>query len=73
MYTDVETLYRETLARNPDAWLAHDNLGNILFQVPGDRAEAIAHFQAAIRAHPDYWEAHQHGKRVRLKCRAGWT
>ncbi len=58
MYTDVETLYRETLARNPDAWLAHDNLGNILFQVPGDRAEAIAHFQAAIRANPDYWEAH---------------
>jgi tetratricopeptide (TPR) repeat protein len=58
MYTDIETLYRETLARNPDAWLAHDNLGNILFRVPGERAEAIAHFQAALRANPDYWEAH---------------
>ncbi|MGB9454891.1 MAG: tetratricopeptide repeat protein [Bryobacteraceae bacterium] len=58
MYTDVQTLYRETLARNPDAWLAHDNLGNILFHVPGQRAEAIAHFRAAIRANPDYWEAH---------------
>jgi tetratricopeptide (TPR) repeat protein len=58
MYTDVETLYRETLARNPDAWLAHDNLGNILFHDPGQRAEAVAHFQAALRANPDYWEAH---------------
>jgi tetratricopeptide (TPR) repeat protein len=58
MYTDVQALYRETLARNPDAWLADDNLGNILFQVPGQRAEAMAHFQAAIRANPDYWEAH---------------
>jgi len=58
MYTDVQALYRETLARNPDAWLAHDNLGNILFYVPGQRAEAIAHFQAALRANPDYWEAH---------------
>jgi len=57
MYAGAETLYRETLARNPDAWLAHDNLGNILFDVPGQRAEAIAHFQAAIRANPDYWEA----------------
>lgn len=58
MYSDEQALYRETLARNPDAWLAHDNLGNILFQVPGQRAEAIAHFQAAMRANPDYWEAH---------------
>jgi tetratricopeptide (TPR) repeat protein len=58
MYMDEQALYRETLARNPDAWLAHDNLGNILFHVPGQRAEAIAHFQAAMRANPDYWEAH---------------
>jgi tetratricopeptide (TPR) repeat protein len=58
MYADVQTLYRETLARNPNAWLAHDNLGNILFRLPGQRDEAIAHFQAALRANPDFWEAH---------------
>jgi tetratricopeptide (TPR) repeat protein len=58
MYRDVETLYRETLARNPDAALAHDNLGNIQLRVPGGRAEAVAHFQAAIRSDPEYWEAH---------------
>jgi tetratricopeptide (TPR) repeat protein len=58
MYRDEETLYRVTLARNPHAWLAHDNLGNILFLSPGRRAEAMGHFQAAIAANPDYWEAH---------------
>jgi tetratricopeptide (TPR) repeat protein len=58
VYRDEETLYRATLARNPEAWLAHNNLGNILFQTPGRRAEAMAHFEAALRANPDYWEAH---------------
>ena len=58
MYADVQALYRETLARNPDAWLADDNLGTILLNVRDQRAEATAHFQAAIRANPDYWEAH---------------
>ncbi len=30
MYTDVETLYRKTIARNPDCWMAHNNLGIVL-------------------------------------------
>jgi tetratricopeptide (TPR) repeat protein len=58
IYRDQETLYRATILRNPDAWLAHNNLGNILLLVPGRRAEAMAHLQAALRANPDYWEAH---------------
>ncbi|MGA2114039.1 MAG: tetratricopeptide repeat protein [Bryobacteraceae bacterium] len=58
IYRDDETLFRATIASNPDAWLAHDNLGNILFRNPGRRAEAVAHFEAALRANPDYWEAH---------------
>ena len=32
-YRDGETLYRETLARNPDSWLAHSNLGSVLMHV----------------------------------------
>jgi len=58
IYRDSETLYRETLARNPASWLAHNNLGNILLQTPGGRAGAVAHFEAALRIKPDYWEAH---------------
>jgi tetratricopeptide (TPR) repeat protein len=58
IYSDEETLYRATLERNPDSWLAHNNLGNILLKDPGARADAIAHFEAALRVRPDYWEAH---------------
>ena len=32
MYTDIETLYRTTIARNPTCWMAQVNLGNILYQ-----------------------------------------
>jgi len=32
MYTDIETLYRATIARNPACWMAYANLGNILYQ-----------------------------------------
>ena len=57
-YRDEETLYRATLRRNPDAWLAHNNLGNILLAIPGRRDEALAHFHEALRLNPDFWEAH---------------
>src|SRR5882724_4611845 len=32
MYSDIETLYRATIARNPACWMAQVNLGNILYQ-----------------------------------------
>jgi Flp pilus assembly protein TadD len=32
MYTDIETLYRTTIARNPACWMAQVNLGNILYK-----------------------------------------
>jgi len=31
-YTDIETLYRATITRNPACWMAQVNLGNILYQ-----------------------------------------
>lgn len=58
MYRDAETLYRETLARNPDCWMAHNNLGSILSTMPDRSAEAETHFEAALRLKPDYPEAH---------------
>ncbi len=53
-YTDAETLYQATESRNPDSWLAHNNLG----VMPGRVSEAIAEYQEAIRIEPDYTEAH---------------
>ena len=58
MYRDIETLYRESLARNPGSWLAHYNLGVLFAEMPGRLPEAIAEYQAALRIKPDYVEAH---------------
>lgn len=52
MYRDVEMLYRETLRRNPDCSMAHNNLGEILGDRAGGAEEALAHFEAAVRADP---------------------
>ena len=57
MYSDAETLYRETLARNPASFMAHDNLGTILLD-KGRFSEAMAEFEAALRTEPDDPEAH---------------
>ncbi|HSF99487.1 MAG TPA: tetratricopeptide repeat protein [Vicinamibacterales bacterium] len=55
-YVNAETLYRETIRRNPDAWIAHSNLGGLLLD---DRpAEARGHVEEALRLNPDLAEAH---------------
>ena len=58
MYRDVETLWRTTLARNPESWMAHNNLGLALAETPGRLPEAMAEYQAALRLKPDSAEAH---------------
>ena len=35
IYSDAETLYRATLARNPESWMAHHNLAKALAEKPG--------------------------------------
>jgi tetratricopeptide (TPR) repeat protein len=55
-YADLETLWRDTLAKNPDAWLAHNNLG-VLLCAQGKTSEAIAHYQEAMRLDPYFVQA----------------
>jgi len=57
IYRDVQTLYAATLERNPQCWLAHLNLGSMLFE-DGQVAEAIAHFDAALRLNPNFADIH---------------
>jgi protein O-mannosyl-transferase len=52
MYRDYETLFRETLARNPGSGFLHSNLGVILMST-GRETEAAAEFGAAVRLAPD--------------------
>lgn len=57
IYTNPETLYRDTLRRNPDCWLAHNNLGVVLKQ-SGRFSEAIEHYRRTIALNPAFPEAH---------------
>ena len=52
VYADLRTLWTDTLAKNPGAWMAHNNLGLLLFG-EGRTDEAMAHYRAAIEAKPD--------------------
>src|SRR2546429_6984736 len=51
MYSDIETLYRTTIARNPACWMAQVNLGNILYQA-NRIPEAMDLFNQAMRIKP---------------------
>jgi len=55
-YADIETLWRTTLARNPECWMAHANIGLVLFQ-KGKIDDAIAHYRSALHMQPDWWDA----------------
>ena len=57
MYGDVETLYRTTIAGNPDCWMAHNNLG-LALAGRGQVEEAITHYQTALEIKPKFAEAH---------------
>ena len=57
IYTDAETLWRATAARNPDSGLAHNNLGAILRQ-QGRVDEAIIHNQKALETMPENESIH---------------
>ena len=56
MYTNMETLWRTTITRNPDAFLAYNNLGSAL-QIDGKIDKAIKLYRKAIQINPAYFEA----------------
>jgi tetratricopeptide (TPR) repeat protein len=57
MYADAWTLWNDTLRNNPGSFLAHNNLGTILFK-QGKEQEAKEHFAEAIRLCPAFENAH---------------
>jgi len=56
MYGNIETLWRTTLARNPGCWMAHNNLGIVLFG-KGELDDAIAHYRTTLQMQPTFWDA----------------
>ena len=47
MYSDIEMLYRTTIAENPDCWMARNNLGTILIG-RGQLDEAMSLFRRVV-------------------------
>jgi len=56
-YESMETLCRRALAANPDAWSAHNNLGDVL-NSEGQLNEAAREYEAALRLKPTDSSAH---------------
>src|SRR5262249_17479365 len=56
IYADVVTLWNDTLDKNPDSFLAHNNLGTELHR-KGKLEQAKDHYEAALTIHPRYREA----------------
>ena len=54
-YADEETLWRDTLRKNPSSFIANGNLGGILLQ-RGELEPAAELFQTALRSKPDFPE-----------------
>jgi Flp pilus assembly protein TadD len=57
IYRDMETLWADTLQKNPLSWMAHNNMG-ILLADQGKLKDAISHYTEAVRIKPDFARAH---------------
>jgi protein O-mannosyl-transferase len=57
IYSDAITLYQDTLNKNPECWMAHNNLGRAL-STTGRLQEEIKQYEQALRLKPDFAEAH---------------
>jgi tetratricopeptide (TPR) repeat protein len=66
MFVNQETLWTYTLEHNPEAWPAHNNLGNFLLRT-GHNEEAMEHFRQALRINPQLAQAHNNWGNALLK------
>jgi tetratricopeptide (TPR) repeat protein len=66
IYRHDSTLWQDNLAKNPNAWLAHNNLGHALVN-EGDFAGATWHYEQALRLEPDYADAHNNLGNILLR------
>jgi tetratricopeptide (TPR) repeat protein len=73
VYRDVETLYRTTIAKNPECWMAENNLGSELVGRSRDLIpEAIAHFRRAIAINAAFAPAHDNlGRALMMTGKTG--
>ncbi len=56
-FTSEETLWNDTLAKNPDCWMARNNLGNLLLK-KGHLDEARSQYLTVLEINPNDAKAH---------------
>lgn len=56
-YRDSETLWQDTLKKNPQSWMAYNNLG-IIVTKQGKLDQGIEYFKNALTINPAHLEAH---------------
>jgi tetratricopeptide (TPR) repeat protein len=57
IFRDEHSLWSFTVERDPSAWLAHYNLGVVLYK-RGELEAARRHYETTLQLKPDYAEAH---------------
>ena len=57
IYKDMETLLRDSINKNPKAWMAHSNLG-MMYAEKGLLDKALVEFKETLRIYPDHSGAH---------------
>ncbi|MBF0280563.1 MAG: tetratricopeptide repeat protein [SAR324 cluster bacterium] len=67
-YKNLESLSKESIAKNPAAWLAHYNLG-IVYEERGETKLALEKFSQAIDFSPRFTDAYEHRGLAHLKLK----
>jgi protein O-mannosyl-transferase len=57
VYLDLETLWQDTIARNPSCWMAQHNLG-MVYETRGEIDRAIVQYRRAVDIRPDLEATH---------------
>jgi protein O-mannosyl-transferase len=57
IYQDPETLWADTLSKNPSCWMAYNNMGTLLLQ-RSKIEEAIGQYERALQIKPDIAVSH---------------
>jgi len=66
IYQDSEALWRDTLHKNSNAWMAHNNLG-LTLQNSGRETEAIEQYEQSLRVNPKNADAHNNWGTVLMR------